>query len=812
MIEFSPKDPSEEKAKKSYLWLKILIPSVALILAAVWVFIAFFADGRKAESEYKELSEKVKKSGNFAEKYTELIKINEDFAGYLNCGEAEFPVVRLENRDAEYYSSHLFSGADNKYGTPYTKSELSEDSAITVITAMSFGDGRMLDSIKNWQKKGENSLVSFESKGFSGEFAPFAAFSYSEEPFLIERVSFLNSEAEEKYIADMKKNSKVDFKIACDSSDKLLVLVALGEKETSVLALRMLREGETKDNLEKPAISAVADPQYQENSSEDDKPSSAPSSKPESSSSESTSSGSKPKDPTPAKNDDDIPVSENYETGRFEQTGLTDSLDKTVKVEVGTVVKMIDVVGMTKAGAKNIVSNTLGLSVKIIEQESDQKRGTVISQSVDADAEISTDVTVTLYVSRGVSSGKTIMPDLVGGLEASAEIVLDNADLRLGKVSSAASSLEKGTILEQSAEAGSEIAVNTKINLTVSDGSIDFKTVKMPNLEGKSKEKAKAAIKAAGLKVGSITKVSSSAAAGTVITQECPAGEKIEEGSTVGFGVSNGSKVNNLTVTNISSWSVNINGKNYPSGAIIKGDYMDIIPYIVEAEMGSGFGTEALKAQAVAAYCWLINAGSKTGAAPGVPMKNPGSKAIEAARAVSGQELKYKNETAQTYYYAIAAGYSANCKDVWWADIPYLRAVESPGDKDYSGYKTKVSYSSSKMQSMIYKAYGIDVSGIDKSKWFSIKYDENNAYVRSVSIGGKKNVTGSSIRDTLCGYDLRSTAFKVKYNAETDKFVFTVYGYGHGVGMSQVGANYYAGLGLSYKQILLHYYPGTTLN
>lgn len=220
---------------------------------------------------------------------------------------------------------------------------------------------------------------------------------------------------------------------------------------------------------------------------------------------------------------------------------------------------------------------------------------------------------------------------------------------------------------------------------------------------------------------------------------------------------------------------------------------------------------EALKAQAVAAYCWLINAGSTKGSAPAVPLKNPTQNAIDAASAVNGQKVTYNGETAQTYYYAISAGYSANCKDVWYADIPYLRAVNSSVDKDYDGFETKVTYTASELQSRVSSTYGINLSGTSKSKWFSVKYDENDAYVRKVTIGGKKDVTGSSFRDELLDYELRSTAFKIKYNKSKDTFTFTVRGFGHGVGMSQVGANYYAKQGWTYKEILTHYYPGTSV-
>ena len=810
MIDWEPiKDIEPEKKKKNKLLLIVGLPILAVALAVIVLCLTLFSDASKYDSFYGTTT--IVKSAKFSEKYSEYLKMDENISGFISFPDKFFlPVVSSED---EYYSSHFISGEENKYGTPATSSDLAKRELI-VISANDFGDERNFSSLNSALEKGfkyDSELLSFETKEAYGEYLLFAAFSYIQDPpFMVDRRNFLNPEGKLSYIKNLKAESKIKYHVAAEASDELLVLLAKNDDGGSVFALRRLREGEDEGKITLPEKETGALPAPDIESPEDTESQSAES-EDEPSDEKKPSSPSSTITPTPQKEDDDIPVSEIFETGRFEQTGLTENLDQTVKVEVSAVVTMIDVTGMTKAGAVNTVKNTLGLPVKIVEEESDQKRGTVIRQSVAEGAEVTTDVTVTLYVSRGVSSGKTIAPDLIGGLESTAEIILDNANLRLGKVTTAESSLEKGTILEQSVSPGSETAVNTKINITVSDGSIDFKTVKMPKITGKSKEKAKSAIKAAGLKVGSISTVSSSKSAGTVISQECPAGERIEEGSVVGFSVSNGSKINNLTVTNISSWSVTINGKTYSSGAIIKGDYMDIIPYIVEAEMGSGFNSEALKAQAVAAYCWLINAGSEKGAAPGVPMKNPSEKAINAAKAVMGQKLKYKGEVAQTYYYAIAAGYSANCKDVWWADIPYLRAVESPGDKDYSGYKTRVTYSASEMQSMIYSAYGIDVSGVSKSKWFSIKYDENNAYVRSCSIAGKKSVSGSSVRETLCGYDLRSTAFKIKYDSSSDKFIFTVYGYGHGVGMSQVGANYYAKLGWTYKQILLHYYKGTSL-
>lgn len=783
--------------------IKIIIPLVICLCVALFAYFKISQVGNECDKEYKTIYETVLEKGK--ERFAYLQDINKDTVGFIDFGNLGYPVVKPQENEEDYYKDHLFSGKVNRYGTLYTNSELEESGFPTVTTIYGNGtDSRMLGSIKKFQKTNDTySFINFDSLTDNGVWVLFSAFKFKDdEPFLLDRLSFLNEKLENEYIKNFYDNSNVEFDVDAVAGDKFLVLIANDKDSTHVAAFRLLREGETKDNITPRIEEVISDKVESEESSstasKEEKPSNA------SSKGNTTSAApqSKPNtDPKPTVNSEK----------RYEQTGLTDNMDKTVKVDVAPVVTMSNVVGMTKSAAVSLLENTLGFPVKIIEQESTVKRGEVIAQSVAGGAEISTDNTVTLTVSIGLSGGKTLVPDLIGLSEATAEIMLDKYDLFLGKKTEQKSALEKGTIISQSVEPDSEIATNTKIDIVISDGKGKLEIVKMPNLIGKTKEKASSLIKSAGLKVGKITTVTSSKPAGTVVSQEVPKNAKVAQNEAVGFSISNGSKVNNLTVKNLSSWSVKINGKTYAPGDYIKGDYMDIIPYIVEAEMGGGFSMEALKAQAVAAYCWLINAGSTKGSAPAVPLKNPTQNAIDAASAVNGQKVTYNGETAQTYYYAISAGYSANCKDVWYADIPYLRAVNSSVDKDYDGFETKVTYSAAELQSRVSSTYGINLSATSKSKWFSVKYDENDAYVRKVTIGGKKDVTGSSFRDELLDYELRSTAFKIKYNKSKDTFTFTVRGFGHGVGMSQVGANYYAKQGWTYKEILTHYYPGTSV-
>jgi len=818
-----------------------LIKVVALIVAVALILGAGYFYFTKDPEQYHNASEKydtlvtnatgVNDEG-IPKKYEGLYALNPNLVGYLTFGSdtreiLSCPVVAMGDKDEKYLKTHLFDGTKNSYGSVYTRNDVLSDDRpdVVVIKGNQKDDDRLaVEKYLEDTYASENPTFRFDTLYEEKEWAVFSAFQYKnkleDDYFLIDRENFLNDKLFQEYINNFYDFSGLTFDVDATPEEQILVLMAEGKYETYVLAARPLRSGETPEELDERVVVETAKPEKKptaHKADEDEKDSS----KDSSSKGESSEDISSPSSISSKDNSSDKPAKKPSNAGvapppipsgmRYEQTGLTTDMDKTAKVEMSNVVTLIDVVGLTKSKATSILENTLGLKVEVKEVESEEKRGTVLSQSVAEGAKLSADVPIVITVSGGLAGGLTKVPELVGNSKMNADYLLGKVELTLGEVTTAESSLEEGTIISQSPKAGEKVGYDTPVNIVVSDGKGEVKILKMPNLRGKTRDEAKNLILEAGLRVGKISTVTSTKTAGTVIGQDCPAGERIEEGSVVGFKISNGSKINDLTVTNISSWSVNINGKTYAPGDIVKGDYMDIIPYIVEAEMGGGFNMEALKAQAVAAYCWLINSGSQKGAAPGVPMKNPTENAIAAAEEVKGIKVIHGGEAAQTYYYAIAADYSANCKDVWWADISYLRAVPSEGDKYADGYKTTVTYSAEELRSRVLSTYDVDLSGINKSKWFDIEYDENKAYVRSVNVGGRKTVTGSSMRDSLLNYELRSTAFKLKYDKSSDSFIFTVRGYGHGVGMSQVGANYYAGKGWSYERILTHYYPGTTV-
>lgn len=136
-------------------------------------------------------------------------------------------------------------------------------------------------------------------------------------------------------------------------------------------------------------------------------------------------------------------------------------------------------------------------------------------------------------------------------------------------------------------------------------------------------------------------------------------------------------------------------------------------------------------------------------------------------------------------------------------------------------YEVKASYTSEEIKSLVKSATGIELDG-DPGNWFAIKEYVDTVYVGTFSIGGKTTytdsegnevkITGRAVREKIFNYQLRSASFNVTYNLETDKFTFTTYGYGHGVGLSQNGANSLAKTwGYDYKEILNYYYPNTEI-
>lgn len=246
----------------------------------------------------------------------------------------------------------------------------------------------------------------------------------------------------------------------------------------------------------------------------------------------------------------------------------------------------------------------------------------------------------------------------------------------------------------------------------------------------------------------------------------------------------------------------------YAGGRMVTDSAYNIICQVVANELNDTIHTEALKAQAVAAHSYIVNT-INSGSTPSVGFRTPSSKIKKAVAAVINEFVYVNNRVAYTPYFAIAADSTNSSKDVWGGHYSHLVSVESEYDYLAAGYKRTVKLSESYVLNKISNYFGRDPEG-DPEDWFVIDSYTSGGYNNKMSVGGI-STTARVLREKVLvngSYDLRSTRFDVEYS--DGNFVFTSYGYGHGVGMSQMGANGYATqAGWDYKQILEHYYTGT---
>jgi stage II sporulation protein D len=247
----------------------------------------------------------------------------------------------------------------------------------------------------------------------------------------------------------------------------------------------------------------------------------------------------------------------------------------------------------------------------------------------------------------------------------------------------------------------------------------------------------------------------------------------------------------------------------------------EYLPGAVAAEMPALFEPEALKAQAVAARTFVLSRLGYHGEADvctdsacclgwrsreelaelwGDSFSEYWDKICAACDATSGLVLTFEGDLAQAVFHASSAGMTEDSGAVWSA-VPYLVSVDSPETADLvPNYVTTVSFACS----IFAETLGLHDTG-DPAQWVKTVLRDPTGRV-SVATIQDKDFTGTELR---AAFNLRSTAFTLTWDG--DNFVFTVTGSGHGVGMSQYGAQAYALQGWTYDEILSHYYPGTQL-
>lgn len=165
--------------------------------------------------------------------------------------------------------------------------------------------------------------------------------------------------------------------------------------------------------------------------------------------------------------------------------------------------------------------------------------------------------------------------------------------------------------------------------------------------------------------------------------------------------------------------------------------------------------------------------------------------------------LTFEGELIIAAYHSMSAGMTESSENVWAKGLPYLVSVESAGDLISPRIDSEVIVSFDEFSSLM-KKEGAELPD-KKELWLGRSEYTDAGYLKEIEIGGKI-FSGQQLRDI---FSLRSASIKAGINSSG--VVFYVKGYGHGVGLSQYGADYLARLGYSWEEILKHYYTGVEI-
>lgn len=170
------------------------------------------------------------------------------------------------------------------------------------------------------------------------------------------------------------------------------------------------------------------------------------------------------------------------------------------------------------------------------------------------------------------------------------------------------------------------------------------------------------------------------------------------------------------------------------------GDTLEVVSKIVFNEVGGTFSYEAIKAQAVAVYTYIKYNGDDSNDLRG--KENPPQIVIDACSEVLGEALYYNGDYALTMFSASSGGCSANCRDIFYQDLPYLRSVPSAYDAAYDPHYGSVqNISEAELKRRIETRYGITLSN-NPYNWIRPVYCPETGYVSEVIIDGQLTVKG----------------------------------------------------------------------
>lgn len=242
------------------------------------------------------------------------------------------------------------------------------------------------------------------------------------------------------------------------------------------------------------------------------------------------------------------------------------------------------------------------------------------------------------------------------------------------------------------------------------------------------------------------------------------------------------------------------------------------------AEMPSSFETEAKKAQVIAAHTYAINRYGAEGIYPTDPsvfqayidkdkrfqiykdnFEETENKLENIVNQVKDKIVVYEDQPIVAAFFSMSGGKTENCAQVFGKNLPYLTATDSVSETQLPNFISEIQIDNQTLKSCLEdNINGLKFDG-NPNEQISINSRDPSDYVECLNIKDKQ-ISGAKLRNIL---NLPSADFSIE--KKEDGLLFICKGKGHGVGMSQYGANELAKEGKTYQEILTYYYKGTAV-
>lgn len=259
---------------------------------------------------------------------------------------------------------------------------------------------------------------------------------------------------------------------------------------------------------------------------------------------------------------------------------------------------------------------------------------------------------------------------------------------------------------------------------------------------------------------------------------------------------------------------------NQQTGNVNKVPLEEYVRGVVAGEMPASFSLEALKAQAVASRSYVLKkmqenknnsydvvdtiqnqvylSDDTLKSRWGNNYETYNNKIKEAVATTKGQYIAYNGAVIDALFFSTSNGRTENSEDVFISAVPYLRSVESSWDNISPAFNSTKEISLSDFYSKLNLPYNSNLN-------VQILSTTNSGAIKQLNINGVV-FESYTVRDRI---GLRSTSFNITQNGSN--IIFNTKGYGHGVGMSQYGAEGMAQQGYNYNDIIKHYYQGVEI-